>query len=159
MISSVKAKKKPGMGSAMRPDVKDKFPYLLEEQGFDIWHLGPPDRALFLCDLVDPIVLTAVSAEYRYRLPFDMTMHKFVWYQVDAAGAEADDALNVRFDMLHPNRTPENIYNKQGVSWEAGGSRNTGRTFMPAGEMVLTVDGVATNLLYFSVELEVWKSV
>lgn len=143
----------------MAPGVMAKFPYLLEEQGFDIWHLGPPDRALFLCDLATPITLTAAAVAYRYRLPFDMTMHKFVWYQTDAAGAENADGVTVRFDILHPNRTPENIYSKDGVSWETGGSRNSGMTFMPAGEMVLTVDGTATNLLYFSIELEVWQSV
>lgn len=143
----------------MTPDTQSKFPYLIEQQGFDVWHLGPPDRALFLCDLVTPITLTAVATEYRYRLPFDMTMHKFVWYQTTAGGVESNDAISVRFDILHPNRVPENIYNKNGVVWEVGGSRNTGRTFMPAGEMVLTVDGTATNLLDFSVEIEVWKSV
>ena len=161
MLSSKKVtnRQEDALGSAMTADVWAKYPMRMEEQGFDVYHLGPKDAALFLCELRDPITLTAVSTPYRYNLPFDMTLHKFVWYQQDAAGDEADDAINIRFDLLHPNRTPENVYNKTGAVWGTGGSRNTGRTTLPAGGCVLTVDGTATNLLYFSMEIEVWKRV
>jgi len=143
-------------GSAMSDRVWEAYPTPLEGEGFALYHLGGPDDALFLADLITPITLTAVSTVYRYRMPFDFKLSKRVFYQTDAAGAESDDAVNIRVDLIHPNRTPEVEYRKAGVSWEAGGTRLTGDTYMPDGELVLTVDGTANNLLYMSLELEVY---
>ena len=142
----------------MVPEVQAMFPKLLEENGWTVWHLGPPDRALFLCDRTTAQAIPAASTTYRYRIPYDITLHKFVWYQVvSATGVEDDDPINIRLDIVHPNGSLENIYYKQGVAWATGGSRNTGKTFMPACDLVLTMDGTATNSLYFSIEIEVWK--
>ena len=69
---------------------------------------------------------------------------------------DIEQSKNIRIDLIHPNRTPEVEYNKAGVSWESGGTRLTGDTYMPDSELVLTVDGTADNLLYMSLELEVY---
>lgn len=131
------------------------YPVALENEGFTLWRLGKREEHLFLADLTDPITVTAVSTTYRYRMPFDMTLSKMVFYQRDAALAEADDAITLRINLLHPNNVPEVLYNKQGVSWPTGGERVTGLTYMPASELQVIVDGTATNLLYLSFELEV----
>ena len=127
------------------------YPYPLEEL-WDTYRLGQKEDHLFLADLTTPIAVTAVNTAHRYQLPFDLELTKIVFYQRDAAGAENTDALNIRADLLHPNGTPETIYNKEGISWVTGGTRLTGKTFMPASELVITLDGTATNVLYTSIE-------
>ena len=130
------------------------YPYALE-QDWDVYRLGRKEEHLFLADLTDPIALTAVNTTYIYEMPFDMTLTKLVFYQRDAALAESDDIVNIRVDFSHPNKTPEVIYYKNGISWPTGGTRITGKTYMPAGDLRIIVDGTATNLLYVSIEFEV----
>ena len=127
------------------------YPYPLEEE-WDTYRLGEKNNKLFMADLTTPITVTAVATAHRYTLPFDAEYTKFVFYQRDATFVETDNALNIRVDFNHPNGTPETVYYKQGVSWPTGGTRLTGVTFMPASELVITVDGTATNLLYVSME-------
>ena len=135
-------------------DLELDYPAALEPT-FTVYRLGKREDHLFLADLRDPIGMTGAAVTARYRLPFDLTLTKLVFYQTDAAGAESDDALDLRLDLMHPNETPEVIYNKQGVSWPAGGERVTGITYMPASALEVTHNGVATNLLYMSLEVVV----
>ena len=72
-----------------------------------------------------------------------------------AAGAESADALNIRVQLLHSNNTPEVEYYKDGVVWETGGTRLTGKRYMTPTVIEVIVDGTATNLLYMSLELVV----
>jgi hypothetical protein len=131
------------------------YPYALWNEGFDTYRLGRPEDHLFLADLRDPITMTGAEVTERYKMPFDATYTKLVLYQTDAAGAEVDDALNLRLNLLHPNGTPEVLYNKQGVSWPSGGERLTGHTYMPASELQVIHEGTLNNLLYVSLELVV----
>ena len=122
---------------------------------FEIRRLGEKDEHLFLLDLRTPITITAVSATHWFKLPFSFTLTKRVFYQTTAAGAESADALNIRVQLLHPNNTPEVEYYKDGVVWETGGTRLTGKTYMTPTVIEVIVDGTATNLLYMSLELVV----
>jgi len=125
------------------------------QDNFEIRRLGEKDEHLFLLDLRTPITLTAVSATHWFKLPFSFTLTKRVFYQTTAAGAESQDALNIRVQLLHPNNTPEVEYYKDGVVWETGGTRLTGYTYMTPTVIEVIVDGTATNLLYMSLELVV----
>ena len=122
---------------------------------FEIRRLGGKDEHLFLLDLRIPITITAAAVTHWFKLPFSFTLTKRVFYQTDAAGAESADALNIRVQLLHPNNTPEVEYYKDGVVWETGGTRLTGKTYMTPTVIEVIVDGTATNLLYMSLELVV----
>ena len=132
------------------------LPVAVRDQ-FTINRLGDKEDHLFLLDARDAIVVTAVETRYRYFLPFSYCINKIELYQTDNVGAESADALNIRIEALHPSNVPSVIYNKQGVSWGTGQSTLTGRRFMPAGEVDVVVDGTATNLLYFSLEVTVFN--
>ena len=122
---------------------------------FEIRRLGEKDEHLFLLDLRTPITITAAAATHWFKLPFSFTLTKRVFYQTTAAGVESADALNIRVQLLHPNNTPEIEYYKDGVVWETGGTRLTGKTYMTPTVIEVIVDGTATNLLYMSLELVV----
>ena len=125
------------------------------QDNFEIRRLGEKDEHLFLLDLRTPITLTAVSATHWFKLPFSFTLTKKVFYQTTAVGVESGAALNIRVQLMHPNNTPEVLYNETDVQWAAGGTRLTGKTYMTPTTIEVIVDGTATNLLYMSLEVVV----
>ena len=122
---------------------------------WSMYRLGEPEENLFLAQLITPITLTAVNTAYIYEFPFDMTLTQLTPYQQTAAEVEDDDPINIRIDIMYPNKTPRTIYNKEDVTWPVGGTTLTGKQYMPACDLRFTVDGTATNLLHVSVEFEV----
>jgi len=155
--SSLKANRR-----RLKQDIIDgelDVPAALEKEGFTLHRLGLREDHLFLCDLTDPITVVSAAATYRYKLPFDLTLTKIVFYLRDGAGAENDGAVNLRVNLMHPNGTPEVIYSKQGVSWPVGGERISGITYMPASELQVVVDAVDAGIvdwqLYMSLEVVV----
>ena len=124
---------------------------------FYINRLGDKRDSLFLLTAHEPIAITAVAARTTYYLPMSYRLNKIELYQTDAAGAESDDALNIRLEVIHLDNTPGVIHNKQGVSWETGQDTLTGKRYMTPGSFDVIVDGTATNLLYIKLEVNTYN--
>ena len=94
-----------------------------------------------------------MTHEYDFPLNFGITRVSF--YQTNAAGAEAVNAVNMRFNILHPNRTPSIIYFDT-AAWVGGELTLTGKRYSPSAELQFVVSGTATNLVHVNIEFEVY---
>ena len=128
-------------------------PYYLEEE-WDIYRLGKKAEHLWMAQLGTPLPVTAAAVAHEYSFPFNFTITRASFYQRDAAGAENTDAVNLRFDILHPNRTPSIIY-FDNASWVGGELSMTGARYSPAAALVFTLSGTNTNVVHVNVEFEV----
>ena len=119
---------------------------------WNIFRLGRKSDHLWLADLETPITMTGAAVTVQYPMEFNFTLTKIVLYQETDVFVEDDSALDLRLNLLHPNGTPEVIYNKAGVSWPSGGERITGDTYMPSSVLEVVHNGTVDYLLYVSLE-------
>lgn len=125
------------------------------EPEWDIYRLGKREDHLWMAQLETPITITAGADLHRYRMDFNFTLTRLSFYQTDAAEVESLDAVTLRVNILHPNRTPSIIYYEVASVWMGGELTLTGARYSLVSELQFIVSGTATNLLHVNMEFEV----
>ena len=128
-------------------------PIALESE-WEIYRLGKPSEHLWMAQLIDPIDFDGIWTTHEYEMPFNFTITKVCFYQTTNLGVESVMPINLRFNILHPNRTPSIIYFEIGKVFVGGELTLTGARYSPAAELQFVVSG-EDNLLHVNIEFEV----